>query len=74
MAKKPENPPLVTHRKSRFTASLAEFFLIFRLRARRMPSAAVGVMDRAFHMVQVTCKNWFGRAQNDKSDPPDKQD
>ena len=47
MAQKPENPPLVAHRKSRITASLAEFFLIFRLRARRTPRAAVGMMDRA---------------------------
>lgn len=73
MAQKPENPPLVAHRKSRITASLAEFFLIFRLRARRTPRAAVGMMDRAFRMVQVTCKNWFGRTQDSKPTPPDKK-
>lgn len=74
MAKKPETPPLVAHRKSRITASLAEFFLIFRLRARRTPSAAAGVMDRAFRMVQVTCKNWFGRKQDAQPKSPDKPD
>lgn len=76
MARKPDIAPLVPHRKSRLTASLAEFFLIFRLRARRTPSAASGVMERALRMVQVTSRNWFGRThkEDDKPTTPDKKD
>ena len=48
-----------------FKASLAEFLLINRLRARIRPKAAqpvqsAEVLQRAEHIIYVTCKDWFG--------------
>ncbi len=74
MASKPEKTELVVHRKNRFSASIAEFLLIFRLRARRTPEQAVGVMQRALRMVVVTCENWFGKAADSTKPGPDKRD
>lgn len=73
MASKPEKAELVVTRKSRFSASVAEFLLVFRLRARRTPESAVNVMQRALRMVLVTCENWFGKSVSDKAerDKPD---
>ena len=43
-----------------FKASLAEFFLVNRLRARSHQSKqAAEILERASHIVFVTCKNWF---------------
>ena len=40
-----------------FPSRVAEFLLVFRLRARRR--SAGDLMERAVRMVLVTCKNWF---------------
>ncbi len=76
MASQPEKTEVVVRRKNRFSASVAEFLLLFRLRARRVPENAVGVMQRAIHMVLVTCENWFGRSDSSKAESVkrDKQD
>lgn len=73
MASQPEKTELVVRRKNRFSASVAEFLLLFRLRARRTPESATSVMQRALRMVLVTCENWFGRSDSSKTGR-DKQD
>ena len=41
-------------------ASLAEFFLVNRLRARSQQSKqSAEILERASHIVFVTCKHWF---------------
>lgn len=67
MANQPEKKELVVRHRNRFSASVAEFLLLFRLRARRLPENAAGVMQRAIRMVLVTCENWFGRADSSKT-------
>lgn len=47
-------------RSMNFQASIAEFFLVSRLRARSQQSKqAKEILERASHIVFVTCKNWF---------------
>lgn len=42
-----------------FQASIAEFLLVNRLRARSRRDQASEMLERASHIVFVTCKNWF---------------
>lgn len=69
VADKPENTDMVGGRKNRFSVSIAEFLLVFRLRARRTPASAASIMARALRMVLVTCEHWFGRADTPRSGP-----
>ncbi len=47
-------------RSINFQASIAEFFLVNRLRARSQQSKqAKEILERASHIVFVTCKHWF---------------
>ena len=73
MAIKPRKDELVVTRKSRFAASVAEFWLLFRLRARGHSTSQASVMQRALRMVLVTCDHWFGKARSPGSgrDKPD---
>lgn len=73
MARKPEKADLVVTRKSKFSATVAEFLLVLRLRARRPPQNECSVMQRALSMVLVTCDHWFGKADSPKAvrDKPD---
>lgn len=73
MASQPDKHELVVRRKNRFSASVSEFLLLFRLRARRAPEDAAGVMQRAIRMVLVTCESWFRRGDGKKGGP-DKPD
>lgn len=74
--KSPDTPTsakteLAVSRKNRLAASVSEFLLLFKLRARRVPAPAATVMQRAVHMVLVTCHNWFGlKPSKSKSEPP----
>ena len=43
----------------RFQANIAEFLLITRLKARCQPKPSTDILERASHIVFVTCKNWF---------------
>lgn len=59
----------ITYRPSRhgmtFKAGLAELLLITRLKARSKPAGCVktgDILERATHIVFVTCKNWFTEA------------
>lgn len=43
-----------------FNASIAELLLVNRLKARVHPGTqATDILERASHIVFVTCKNWF---------------
>lgn len=63
----PEKKEIELRRKNRFSAGVAEFLLLFRLRARRVPETAATVMQRALRMVLVTCENWFSRGDQIKA-------
>lgn len=55
-------PAIAPRRQAGFPASVAEFLLVFRLRARRrsaLSALSADMLERAVHMVLVTCKNWF---------------
>ena len=69
MASQPDKNQIVVRHRNRFAASVSEFLLLFRLRARRVPENAAGVMQRAIRMVVVTCESWFGRGGADKGGP-----
>lgn len=49
-----------------FQASIAEFLLISRLRARRRAAPSADVLERGAHIVFVTCQNWFAPVEHDK--------
>lgn len=40
-------------------ASIAQLLLVARLRARTRRDLAVDSLERAAHVIFVTCKNWF---------------
>jgi hypothetical protein len=54
--------PLTPRRQAGFSASISEFLLVFRLRARRSSVSSTDVMDRAVRMIVVTCQHWFAAA------------
>jgi|GEM_PF-820966 len=54
-------PAPVAKRKITFQASIAEFLLVNRLRARRRAQPSADVMERAARIVFVTCQNWFAK-------------
>lgn len=66
-AKAPLKPAARSRREINFRASLAEMLLILRLRARSRTSASQDVLERGAHVVDVTCKNWFGQDASEKS-------
>ena len=47
-----------------FQASIAEFLLVNRLRARRPAAPSADVLERAARIVFVTCQNWFAPPGN----------
>lgn len=48
-----------------FQASIAEFLLVNRLRARRRSEKSPDVLERAARIVFVTCQNWFAEPERD---------
>lgn len=46
-------------RVDRLRASLAQLLLVARLRARTRRDLAVDLLERAAHVIFVTCKSWF---------------
>ena len=53
-------PSSLAQRSIRFNASIAEFLLVIRLKARSQRKVqAAEILDRASHIVLVTCKDWF---------------
>lgn len=51
-------------RQLSFQASIAEFLLVNRLRARRPTAPSADVLERAARIVFVTCQNWFAPPEN----------
>ena len=53
-------PSSLARRGISFNASIAEFLLVVRLKARSQRKVqAAEILDRASHIVFVTCKDWF---------------
>jgi hypothetical protein len=52
-------PEPIAQKKMTFQASIAEFLLVNRLRARKRAEPSADVLERASRIVFVTCKNWF---------------
>lgn len=67
---KPEQPGKVVGltRDSAQRASIAQLLLVARLRARTRRDLAVDLLERAAHVIFVTCKNWFA-ASPDRDGP-----
>ena len=57
----PDMPLPIAKRKLGFQASIAEFLLVNRLRARRPAQPSADVLERASRIVFVTCQNWFAK-------------
>jgi hypothetical protein len=53
-------------------ASIAQLLLVARLRARTRRDLAVDSLERAAHVIFVTCKNWFlpSRERGAPASPP----
>lgn len=52
-------PEPIAQKKISFQASIAEFLLVNRLRARKRAEPSADVLERASRIVFITCKNWF---------------
>lgn len=54
-------------------ASMAEFLLVTRLRARSQPAhtpeQSEDVLKRGAEIIDVTCKNWFATARTTRASP-----
>lgn len=57
-------PAIAPQRQVGFPSRIAEFLLVFRLRARRRSALSADILERAVRVVFVTCKNWFGGADS----------
>lgn len=55
------SPEPAAKRKISLQASIAEFLLVNRLRARRRAAPSADVLERAARIVFVTCQNWFAK-------------
>ncbi len=65
-------PPLpvpLPRRQVGFPASIAEFLLVIRMRARQRSASSVDVLERAVRIVFVTCQNWFAAEDSRRVDP-----
>ena len=52
-------PAIAPQRQVGFPSRIAEFLLVFRLRARRRSALSADILQQAVRVVFVTCKNWF---------------
>jgi hypothetical protein len=66
-------PAIAPQRQVGFPARIAEFLLVFRLRARRRSALSADVLERAVRVVFVTCKHWFGGTDS-PAPPPRRHD
>lgn len=64
---KPQLPALAPRRALGFPSRIAEFLLVFRLRAQRRSALSADILERAVRVVLVTCQHWF--AGLDKHQP-----
>lgn len=63
-----QKPGPAAQKKMSFQASIAEFLLVNRLRARKRAEPSADVLERAAHIVFVTCKNWFAARKEGRPD------
>jgi hypothetical protein len=61
-------PEAIAQKKITFQASIAEFLLVNRLRARKRAEPSADVLERASRIVFVTCQNWFAKPQRGRTD------
>jgi len=66
-------PAIAPQRQVGFPARIAEFLLVFRLRARRRSTLSADILERAVRVVFVTCKNWFSGTDS-PAPPPRRRD
>ncbi len=66
-------PAIAPQRQVGFPSRIAEFLLVFRLRARRRSALSADILERAVRVVFVTCKNWFS-CTNSPSPRPRRHD
>ena len=52
-------PAIAPQRQVGFPSRIAEFLLVFRLRARRRSALSADILQHAVRVVFETCKNWF---------------
>ena len=52
-------PAIAPERPVGFPSRIAEFLLVFRLRASRRSALSGDMMERALRVVLVTCRHWF---------------
>ena len=52
-------PALAYRRAMGFPVAVAEFLLLFRLRARRRSALCADMLERAVRVMWLTCKSWF---------------
>ena len=62
-------PAIAPQRPLGFPSRIAEFLLVFRLRARRRSALSADILERAVRVVFVTCKNWFTGADSHSPRP-----
>lgn len=55
-------------KKMTLQASIAEFLLVNRLRARKRAEPSADVLERASRIVFVTCQNWFAAPRRGRPD------
>ena len=60
-------PIVAPERRPGFPARIAEFLLVFRMRARRSKRPS-GILERAVQVVLVTCRHWFGAPEHPERD------
>lgn len=63
-------PLPATRRAVGFPFSVAEFLLLLRLRLRRRSALSADMLERALHLVVVTCKSWFVTDARDAKNRP----
>ena len=62
-------PSVARPRPVGFPASIAEFLLVFRLKARRRSALSTDMLERAVRVIFVTCKHWFADTDRHKPSP-----
>ena len=63
---RPKLPAIARPRAVGFPSRIAEFLLVFRLRARRRSKLSADILERAVRVVLVTCTNWFAGTDDHK--------
>lgn len=58
----------IAQKKMTFQASIAEFLLVNRLRARKRAEPSADVLERASRIVYVTCQYWFTAPKEGRPD------